>query len=97
MNPENPVTRRQANAALLAVGALSAMPIAAFAQQTRALPAPRKELGKPLMQALQLRRSIREYSQRQLSDEVLSDLLWAAMGSTGPAAIARRLTGATSW
>jgi nitroreductase len=32
------------------------------------------------MQALQLRRSIREYSQRELSTQVLSDLLWAAYG-----------------
>ena len=50
----------------------------------RVLPPPRKEAGKPLMQALQLRRSIREYSQRQLSAQVLSDLLWAAYGINRP-------------
>jgi nitroreductase len=77
---EHPVTRRQVNAALLAAGAMAAMPLAALAQQARALPAPRKEAGKPLMQALQLRRSIREYSQRPLSAQTLSDLLWAAYG-----------------
>ncbi len=78
------VTRREVNAALLAAGALAALPIAAFAQQTRELPAPRKEIGKPLMQALQLRRSTREYSPRPLSEQVLSDLLWAAYGVNRP-------------
>jgi nitroreductase len=60
------------------------MPIAVFAQQGRALPTPRKEAGRPLMQALQLRRSIREFSQRQLSAQSLSDLLWAAYGINRP-------------
>jgi nitroreductase len=36
------------------------------------------------MQALQLRRSTREYSQRMLSAQVLSDLLWAAYGINRP-------------
>jgi len=95
MEPENPVTRRQVNAALLAAGAMAAVPLAAYAQEARVLPAPRKETGKPLMQALQLRRSIREYSQRPLSAQILSDLLWAAYGVNRPSA--RRLTGAISW
>ncbi len=84
MKRAKPVTRRQANTALLALGAMSALPAATLAQQARVLPAPRKELGKPLMQALQLRRSTREYSQRPLSDQVLSDLLWAAYGVNRP-------------
>jgi len=85
MDQERPVTRRDVHSALLAVGAIAAMPMAAvLAQETRALPAPRKEAGKPLMQALQLRRSIREYSQRELSAQVLSDLLWAAYGINRP-------------
>jgi nitroreductase len=84
MRSENSVTRREVNTALLAAGALAAMPVAAFAQEARALPAPRKEAGKPLMQVLQLRRSIREYSQRPLSAQTLSDLLWAAYGINRP-------------
>jgi YHS domain-containing protein len=48
--------------------------------QARLLPAPSKEGGIPLMQALSLRRSTREFSSRKLSDQVLSDLLWAAYG-----------------
>jgi len=84
MKPENPVTRRQANTALLAVGAMAALPVAAFAQESKTLSAPRKDLGKPLMQALQLRRSTREYSQRPLSDQVLSEIMWAAYGVNRP-------------
>jgi len=85
MQPEHPITRREVNTALLAAGAMAAMPMAtAFAQETKMLPAPRKEAGKPLMQVLQARRSIREYSQRPLSAQTLSDLLWAAYGVNRP-------------
>ncbi|HTT75379.1 MAG TPA: nitroreductase family protein [Candidatus Binataceae bacterium] len=44
------------------------------------LPAPRTEGGKPLMEALRLRRSIREFSPQALSAEIQSNLLWAAYG-----------------
>jgi len=84
MEPKNAVTRRQANAALLAAGVMAAVPVNLFAQETKRLPAPRRDAGKPLMQALQARRSIREYSQRPLPMQVLSDLLWAAYGINRP-------------
>lgn len=48
------------------------------------LPPPRPEGGKPLIQTLKLRRSIREYADRALSQQVLSDLLWAAFGINRP-------------
>jgi nitroreductase len=80
----NPVTRRQVNTAILAAGAMAATPVAAFAQEARALPAPRKDIGRPLMQALQLRRSTRAYSQRPLSAQTLSEVLWAAYGVNRP-------------
>jgi len=80
MEPGNPLSRRQITTALLAFGALSAMPAAGRAQGSKLLPPPRKEGGKPLMQTLQLRRSTRAYSSRPLSEQVLSDLLWAAYG-----------------
>jgi len=48
--------------------------------EVRALPAPSKEGGMPLMQALSLRRSTREFSARKIPDQVLGDLLWAAYG-----------------
>ena len=48
------------------------------------LPAPRTEGGKPLMQALRLRRSQREFAPRPLPRHMLSDLLWAAAGINRP-------------
>lgn len=44
------------------------------------LPEPDKKGGAPLMQALNDRASTREYDSRKLSDQQLSDLLWAAWG-----------------
>jgi len=48
------------------------------------LPKPRKDGGKPLMQALQERASTRAFAQRKLSIQQLSDLLWAAAGVNRP-------------
>jgi nitroreductase len=78
------MNRREMNAALLAGAALAAMPAGALAQEVRMLPNPRKEAGSPLMQALQLRRSTRQFSPRPLPPQVLSDLLWAAYGVNRP-------------
>ena len=80
------MTRRQANAGLLSTGALAAAQSAA-AQEAAvvALPPPRIEGGQPLIQTLRLRRSVREYADRPLPPQVLSDLLWAAFGINRPA------------
>jgi nitroreductase len=48
------------------------------------LPAPKTAGGMPLMQVLKLRRSTREYADRPLPLQVLSDLLWAAYGVNRP-------------
>jgi nitroreductase len=45
-----------------------------------ALPTPQTTGGKPLMQALKERKSVREFGPEQLSRQVLSNLLWAAWG-----------------
>ncbi|MFH1046053.1 MAG: SagB/ThcOx family dehydrogenase [Candidatus Omnitrophota bacterium] len=52
--------------------------------QPIALSAPQTQGGKPLMQALKERKSIREFSARELPLQVLSDLLWAANGINRP-------------
>lgn len=80
------LTRREANAGLVSAAVLAAAPTLAAAQpaDTIALPAPRKDGGKPLMQALALRRSTREFADRPLPHDVLSDLLWAANGVNRP-------------
>jgi len=58
----------------------------AYAAQVKtvALPAPQTEKGRPLMQVLKDRKSIREFSAVDLPLQVLSDLLWAACGVNRP-------------
>jgi nitroreductase len=73
------LTRRTLNAALLSSAVLAAMPGAARAE-TIQLPPPQTEGGLPLMQALKKRQSSREYSDRELPLQTLSNLLWAAWG-----------------
>ena len=78
------VTRRQANAGLISTAISAGMPAAASSSIVRGLPPPRVAGGKPLIEALRMRRSIREYADRPLPPQVLSDLLWAAFGVNRP-------------
>jgi len=48
--------------------------------QDISLPAPQIEGGMPLMEALSKRQSARSYSEKSLSKQILSNLLWAAWG-----------------
>ncbi len=79
------VTRRQASAGLLSAAVAAATPSAVRGQSTLELPAPRTTGGKPLIDALRVRRSVREYADRTLPPQILSDLLWAAFGVNRPA------------
>jgi nitroreductase len=80
------VTRRQANAGLISTAVMAgAVSLRAQEAKIKDLPPARQAGGKPLIEALQLRRSIREYADRPLSPQVLSDLLWAAFGINRPA------------
>ncbi len=58
---------------------------------------PRLEGGKPLMQALNERRSLREFSSEELPLQVLSDLLWAADGINRPDSGKRTAPSAVNW
>jgi nitroreductase len=49
-----------------------------------ALPAPRLSVGKSLPESLRRRRTIREISDKKLSLQLLSNLLWAACGVNRP-------------
>jgi nitroreductase len=49
-----------------------------------ALPKPSTRGGMPLMEALSKRQTMRSFTARQLSDQVLSNLLWAACGKNRP-------------
>ena len=78
------MTRRQATSGLLATAALAAGTTAAVAQRPMSLPPPREAGGIPVLSALKLRRSTREYSDRPLPSQILSDLLWSAFGINRP-------------
>lgn len=58
---------------------------------------PRLEGGKPLMQALNERRSSREFSGEELPLQVLSELLWAADGINRPDSGKRTAPSAVNW
>jgi hypothetical protein len=57
---------------------------AAQAAQTMQLPAPDKQGGMPLMQALAERKSTKSFGDRAVSAQDLSSLLWAAWGVNRP-------------
>ncbi len=79
------MTRRQLTTGILASATLSGAPVAARAGGNDVtLPVPRSTGGMPLMAALKRRHSTREYSERALSEQTLSDLLWAAFGVNRP-------------
>lgn len=77
------MTRRETGAGLLASAMLAATPAHA-APPPVALPAPHRDGGMPLMSALAARHSTRAFSERPLSAQILSDLLWAAFGVNRP-------------
>ena len=58
---------------------LTVLSFSLFAQDIK-LPAPKKTGGKPLMEVINLRQSTREFSEKELSMQTLSNLLWAAYG-----------------
>jgi nitroreductase len=70
----------------LAIGALLSCTASLSAQNLKPvhLPAPKTEGGMPLMDALKNRKSTREFSDRKLSMQMISNLLWAADGINRP-------------
>ncbi len=65
--------------------AFSAGPLPAGGLQAIKLNPPDLKRGLPLMEALAVRASVREFSEKELSRQDLSDLLWAADGMSRPA------------
>src|SRR5664280_131119 len=66
--------------ALGLMGELKPRPPVGDADQTIVLPAPVRSDGKPLMEALASRQSLREFAPEPLLAQTLSNLLWAAGG-----------------
>ncbi|MDO8875945.1 MAG: SagB/ThcOx family dehydrogenase [Pseudolabrys sp.] len=77
-----------------AVLAASIFAGSAVAQQTIKLPTPKMDGGMPLMEAIAKRQSTRAYADKTLSNETLSNLLWAAFGINRPESSERT---APSW
>ncbi len=61
------------------------------------LPAPQVDGGRPLMQALKERQSLREFGTEKLPLQVLSNLLWAADGVNRPDVKKRTAPSAVNW
>jgi SagB-type dehydrogenase family enzyme len=66
------------------LAACFAFPVFGEAQKTMQLPAPQMDGGMPLMKALKLRCTTREFSAEALAPQELSNLLWAACGINRP-------------
>jgi nitroreductase len=70
------------------LAALLLLPVLGWAQPQELKPIklndPNKERGLPVMQALALRASVREWSDKDVTLQDLSDLLWAANGINRP-------------
>lgn len=69
---------------LLLVVLLSLLNVRAQVTETIPLPPAQKTGGMPLMEALQLRKSQRSFSSKELTAQQLSNLLWAAYGINRP-------------
>jgi nitroreductase len=90
------MSRRTVNLGLLSSAGLVVTPALAATDElkTIALPPPWKTGGKPLAEAFWARRSTREFADRPVPVEVLSNLLWSAFGINRPASSDRT---APSW
>jgi SagB-type dehydrogenase family enzyme len=61
------------------------------------LPNPQVDNGRPLMQVLRDRSSSRSFSTQKISDQILSNLLWAAFGINRPDTGRRTAPSAVNW
>ncbi len=75
----------------------TALPSLNLGQEAIQLPAPQTSGGRPLMDLLKNRHSSREFSPRNLSVQVLSNLLWAAFGVNRTDSGKRTAPSAMNW
>jgi SagB-type dehydrogenase family enzyme len=61
------------------------------------LPKPNMKGGMPLMEALKARQTIRTYTDQKLSNQTISDMLWAAFGINRPEEGKRTAPSARNW
>jgi hypothetical protein len=94
------MSRRTMALGMAAGGAIAAMPglVSAAAElPALELPPPAQHGGKPLMEALMLRRSTRAYAPTPLPPQLLQTCSGPPMASTAPAASEPRRIGGISW
>jgi SagB-type dehydrogenase family enzyme len=98
---KRPMTLAQIGTAALKAAMIGALfvapPVAAQGPERIELPAAQTEGGKPLMQALKARRTTRTFSGEPLPQQVLSNLLWAALGVNRPETGGRTAPSARNW
>lgn len=89
---------RKLKIALFSLAAVS-LSLCTMAQTdiTVRLPEPTTSGGMPLMDALRLRESIRSFDTAEISEQQLSDLLWAAFGVSRPESGLRTAPSARNW
>ncbi len=80
------MTKKTTLFSLLALLVLCICPVSFSGQEAQEiqLPKPQTDGGKPLMQALKLRESSREFTSEKLPLQVISNVLWAADGINRP-------------
>ena len=91
--------RRLSYVAWLMLVVLLVTSTASLAKDLKAinLPQPNMKGGMPLMEALKARRSTRTYTDQKLSNQILSDMLWAAFGLNRPDDGKRTAPSARNW
>jgi SagB-type dehydrogenase family enzyme len=83
---------------LLAIGLATGFTIlVAQDSESIQLPSPQMEIGKPLMQALKLRQSSRNFDSKVLPLQELSNLVWAADGINRTESAKRTAPSAMNW
>jgi SagB-type dehydrogenase family enzyme len=90
---------KSSHAVCWGLAALLAFSTLVYAQSLKPiqLPKPQMDGGKPLMQALKERKSMRSFSTEKLPDQVLGNLLWAAFGINRPDTGHRTAPSAVNW
>lgn len=68
----------------LMLGAVITLMSVSVVAEDKVLPAPEQNAGVPVMQAFAHRRSVRDFSDRDLTSQELGNLLWGAMGQNRP-------------
>lgn len=74
-------------------------PLLSYAEESKeiTLPSPKTTGGRPLMEVLKNRKTMRSFSNKELSLQELSNLLWAAFGVNRPEEGKRTAPSAVNW